>query len=75
MEACSRAAGTSMWKDTGIAMFTLVRQAELSQDWSYFRSMQPNVVRAVKFLEAKRDKAKTDGSVNGRYGLLAPGFG
>ena len=25
-----------MWKDTGIAMFTLVRQAELSQDWSYF---------------------------------------
>ena len=24
-----------------IAMFSLVRQAELSQDWSYFRSMQP----------------------------------
>src|SRR5271157_494098 len=67
--------GGGMWKDTGIAMFTLVRQAELSQDWSYFRSMQPNVARAVKFLEAKRDEAKTDGSVNGRYGLLAPGVG
>ena len=67
--------GGGMWKDTGIAMFTLVRQAELSQDWSYFRSMQPNVTRAVKFLEAKRDEAKTDGSVNGRYGLLAPGVG
>jgi len=67
--------GRGMWKDTGIAMFTLVRQAELSQDWSYFRSMQPNVARAVKFLEAKRDEARTDGSVNGRYGLLAPGTG
>jgi len=67
--------GGGMWKDTGIAMFTLVRQAELSQDWSYFRSMQPNVTRAVKFLEAKRDEAKGDGSVNGRYGLLAPGVG
>jgi hypothetical protein len=67
--------GAGMWKDTGIAMFTLVRQAELSQDWSYFRSMQPNVARAVKFLEARRDEARTDGSVNGRYGLLAPGVG
>ena len=68
-------AGRGMWKDTGIAMFTMVRQAELSQDWSYFRSMQPSVARAVKFLEARRDEAKTDGSVNGRYGLLAPGAG
>ena len=42
--------GREHWKDTGIAMFTLVRQAELSQDWSYFREMQPNVLRAVKFL-------------------------
>jgi hypothetical protein len=67
--------GREHWKDTGIAMFTLVRQAELSQDWSYFRKMQPDVLRAVKFLEGLRDKAKSDGSINGRYGLLAPGFG
>ena len=67
--------GREHWKDTGIAMFTLVRQAELSQDWSYFREMQPNVARAVKFLVSLRDKARSDGSINGRYGLLAPGFG
>jgi hypothetical protein len=67
--------GTGFWKGSGIALFTLVRQAELSQDWSYFRSMQPNVARAVKFLIARRDEARTDGSVNGRYGLLAPGTG
>lgn len=69
------AGGYQHWKDTGIAMFSLVRQAELAQDWTYFRSMQPNVARAVKFLVNIRDKARTDGSVNGRYGLLAPGFG
>jgi hypothetical protein len=68
-------AGREHWKDTGIPLFTLVRQAELSQDWSYFRSMQPNVARAIRFLQARRDEAKAGGSVNGRYGLLAPGFG
>jgi hypothetical protein len=67
--------GREHWKDTGIAMFTLVRQAELSQDWSYFRLMQPNVLRAVKFLKGLREKARRERSVNGRYGLLAPGFG
>lgn len=67
--------GRGMWKDTGIAMFTLVRQAELSQDWSYFRAMQPSLARAVKFLIARRDEARTGGGVNGRYGLLAPGVG
>ena len=67
--------GREHWKDTGIAMFSMVRQAELAQDWNYFRSMQPNVARAVRFLVNLRDKARTDGSVNGRYGLLAPGFG
>jgi hypothetical protein len=67
--------GREHWKDTGIAMFTLVRQAELSQDWNYFRKMQPNVLRAVKFLEGLREKAKSERSINGRYGLLAPGFG
>ena len=28
------------WKDTGIALFSLVRQAELAQDWTYFERMQ-----------------------------------
>ncbi|MGA2984798.1 MAG: twin-arginine translocation signal domain-containing protein [Terriglobia bacterium] len=63
------------WKDTGIAMFSLVRQAELSQDWSYFRKMQPNVLRAVKFLVDLRDKARSEGGVMGGYGLLPRGFG
>ncbi|HVB29194.1 MAG TPA: hypothetical protein VNG91_05215 [Terriglobia bacterium] len=68
-------AGREHWKDTGIAMFTLVRQAELSQDWSYFRKMKPNVLRAVNFLKNLRDQGKNGDSANGKYGLLPPGFG
>jgi len=52
-----------------------VRQAELTQDWSYFRKMQPQILRAVGFLKTLREKAKAEGSVNGRYGLLAQGVG
>lgn len=68
-------AGKQHWKDTGIAMFSLVRQAELSQDWSYFRRMQPAVLRGVAFLADLREKARAEGSANGRYGLLARGMG
>lgn len=68
-------AGREHWKDTGIAMFTLVRQAELSQDWSYFRSMQPNVLRGVEFLRGLCAKAVAEGSASGRYGLLPKGMG
>jgi hypothetical protein len=67
--------GREHWKDTGIALFTLVRQAELSQDWSFFRAMQPNIQRAIDFLAGLREEAKRGQSANGRYGLLAPGFG
>ena len=67
--------GKLHWKDTGIAMFTMVRQAELAQDWSYFRKMTPNLLRAAGYLEALRDKARGEGSANGRYGMLARGFG
>lgn len=62
------------WKDTGIAMFSLVRQAELSGDWDYFRKMQPEVLRAVRYLDGLRARARGEGSANGRYGLLARGF-
>jgi hypothetical protein len=68
-------AGREHWKDTGIAMFTLVRLAELGQDWSYFRKMQPEILRGVGYLSGLREKARAEGSANGRYGLLARGMG
>jgi hypothetical protein len=66
--------GGEHWKDTAIAMFTLVRQCELKQDWTFFRELEANVVHALEFLISLRDKARSGSSINGRYGLLAPGF-
>jgi len=68
-------AGRAHWKDTAIAMFTLVRQAELSQDWTYFRGMQANVLRGVEFLRGLCARAAQEGSASGRYGLLPKGMG
>jgi len=66
--------GGEHWKDTAIAMFTLVRQCELKQDWTFFRELEPNIGRALDFLISLRDQACSGNSTNGRYGLLAPGF-
>ncbi|MGO8797174.1 MAG: hypothetical protein ACLQLC_20330 [Candidatus Sulfotelmatobacter sp.] len=66
--------GGEHWKDTAIAMFTLVRQCELKQDWTLFHELEPNLVRALKFLIGLRDESRAGKSINGRYGLLAPGF-
>ncbi len=62
------------WKDTAIAMFTLVRQCELKNDWRDFRDLEPNVIKAIDFLVSVRDRARGGDSINGSYGILAPGF-
>jgi hypothetical protein len=69
------AAGRAHHKDTGIALFTMVRQAELAQDWSYMRRMQPNILRAVRFLRDLRDQNRSADNACARYGLLPPGMG
>jgi hypothetical protein len=66
--------GEEHWKDTAIAMFTLVRACELKQDWSLLRQLASNVGHAIEFLIRLRDEARKGDSPNGRYGLLAPGF-
>lgn len=66
--------GKEHWKDTAIAMFTLVRACELKQNWDLLRQLAPNVGHAIEFLIGLRDQARKGDSPNGRYGLLAPGF-
>jgi hypothetical protein len=66
--------GPEHYKDAAIAMFSTVRQCELSADWSDFRDLKPRIARAAAFLEATRDKGRAEGSVAGKYGLLAIGF-
>jgi hypothetical protein len=66
-------AGKSHWKDTGIPLFTLVRQCELSQDWSLLHELEPQVVHAIAFLRSLQVRAKQQDSALGRYGLLPRG--
>ncbi len=68
------ASGSEHYKDTAIAMFTLVRQCELSQDWSLLHEFEPNVVAAIQFIRDLRVRARAQGSALGRYGLLPTGF-
>lgn len=68
-------AGREHYKDTGIAMFTLARQAELAGDWSYFQSMQGAVEKGAAFLAGLREKALAESGANGRYGILPRGMG
>ena len=67
-------AGKEHWKDTAIAMFTVVRACELKQDWSLLQQLAPNIGHAIDFLVSLRDEARKGDSQNGKYGLLAPGF-
>jgi len=66
--------GTEHYKDTAIAMFTLVRQCELSQDWTVLKELEPHVVAGIEFLDGLRARARREGSTLGGYGLLPRGF-
>jgi hypothetical protein len=66
--------GKEHYKDTAIAMFTLVRQCELSQDWTLLHEMEPQVVQGIAFLRSLQAMAKRQDSGLGRYGLLPLGL-
>ena len=66
--------GREHWKDTAIAMFTLVRQCELSQDWTLLHELEPQVAHAIAFLRSLQAEATKQDSALGRYGLLPMGF-
>jgi hypothetical protein len=53
--------GNRHWKDRAIAIFTLVRQAELSQDWSLFQELKLNVLQALAFLAQVRERGQRSG--------------
>lgn len=68
-------AGEAHWKDTAVAIYAIVRQAELTQDWKYFNELYPDVFKAMTYLKGLRDKALGNDTPNGKYGLLPEGFG
>ncbi len=68
-------AGEAHWKDTAAAVYALVRQAELTQNWDYFNEIYTEAHKATMALKELRDKAIDDGSANGNYKLLPRGYG
>ncbi len=67
--------GESHYKDSAVAVFTLVRHAELTQDWEFFKEIYPDAFRAIDYLKQLRDGAKGNGTASGNYGILPKGFG
>jgi hypothetical protein len=67
-------AGKEDYKDTAIAMFTVVRACELKQDWGLMRQLAPQVGHAIEFLIDLRNEGRKGNSPNGKYGILPPGF-
>ncbi len=68
-------AGQYHWKDTAAPVLLLVRQAELTQDWTRFNELYPDAWKAMMYLESLREKAQGDGTPNSKYGLMPEGFG
>ena len=58
--------GPEHYKDAAIAIFSTVRQCELSQDWTAFQDLAPSITRAAAFLRSRQDPAHA--------GLIVPGF-
>ncbi|TAK52644.1 MAG: hypothetical protein EPO24_15100 [Bacteroidetes bacterium] len=67
--------GEQHWKDTAAAIYMLIRQAELTQNWDYFNELWPDMHKAAMFLRNLRDQAYNNGTANGNYGMLPQGFG
>jgi hypothetical protein len=67
-------AGEAHWKDTAVAVYALVRQAELSQNWDFFHETYPDAHKAMMYLRGLVAKTEKDGTANGKYGLLPRGF-
>lgn len=68
-------AGGAHWKDTAVAVYSLVRHAELAQNWEFFQATYPDAHKAMMYLKHIRDQAIDDGTANGKYRLLPRGFG
>jgi len=60
------------WKETGIALQTIVRHARLSGDKQSLREIWPRVEHAVAFIRHLRNKASGDPKAL-HYGLIPPG--
>lgn len=62
-------------KETGIALFTFVRQSELMGDTSKLKELWPIIRNAVAYIEHLRELSKQNGPDAPEYGLMPPALG
>lgn len=62
-------------KETGIALATLCRQCELTNNDARLREMWPTMQRALQFIRSQRAESYTLGEDYPAYGMFAPTFG
>ena len=68
------AAGPDHLKDTTVAIYSLLRHVELTDDWDMLNEFYPEAWRAVTYLGKMRESAFNDGTPNGIYGILPEGY-
>ncbi len=66
---------TSHLKETGIALFTFVRQCELMGDTGKLKELWPTIRKAVGYIEHLRELSKKNGPDAPEYGLMPPALG
>lgn len=73
--AITASAGSTHYKDTAVAIYSLVRHAELTQNYDLLNELYPDAYKAMVYLRNLRDAAATESTPNGMYSLVAGGFG
>lgn len=73
--AITASAGGTNYKDTAVAIYSLVRHAELTQNYDLLNELYPDAYKAMVYLRALRDSAISENTLNGKYRLVAGGFG
>ncbi|MCB8921647.1 MAG: hypothetical protein H6662_08700 [Ardenticatenaceae bacterium] len=62
-------------KETGIALFSLIRHCELDDNWARLAEIWPTIQNAVGFIRSQREASKARGVDAAEYNLMPPAFG
>ncbi len=62
-------------KETGIAIFSLIRHCELDDDWARLADLWLTIQNGVQFIRSQREASRARGETAVEYNLMPPAFG